>query len=313
MIYFAPLEDISGYIFRNLINSMFPGSDRYFAPFISAVKPGMKHKKRETEDIAPENNDRTRLIPQILANDPDSFLNTTKWLIEKGYNEINLNLGCPSRDVVARGKGSGFLSAPEKLDSFFDEVYMGLRDHPEIKLSVKTRIGSRDKSNTGDLIRIFNRYPLSEITVHPRLGKDFYRGKPDMVSFQRFYEELKVPVVYNGDILTCEDIRKTEDSYPRIKAVMIGRGFLINPALAREYKGGTPLTVMEIREFVQNLYAEYRAKLGAEKYALDKMKELWSWLKENPLFTGKQRNIRAILKAKNHAEYESAIIQVFRP
>ncbi|MBQ8955474.1 MAG: tRNA-dihydrouridine synthase, partial [Lachnospiraceae bacterium] len=109
MIYFAPLEDISGYILRNLINSMFPGSDRYFAPFISAVKPGMKHKKRETEDIAPENNDRTQLIPQILANDPDSFLNTAKWLIEKGYNEINLNLGCPSRDVVARGKGSGFL------------------------------------------------------------------------------------------------------------------------------------------------------------------------------------------------------------
>lgn len=312
MIYFAPLEDVSGYIFRNLINMMFPGADRFFSPFISAVGPGRKHKRREIEDVSPENNITTELVPQILTNSAVDFLNTANWLIDMGYNEINFNLGCPSKDIVVRGKGSGFLPKTDKLDLFFHEVFKGLDKRKDVRLSVKTRIGSSDNNNIDELIEIFNRYPISEVTVHPRLGKDFYRGNPDMESFQRFYDGLKVPLVYNGDIFTCDDIRETEERFPGIKAIMIGRGFLKNPALAREYKGGDILTITEIREFVQKLYDEYRNRLSADRYALDKMKELWSWLKENPLFETKQRKIRAVVKAKNNAEYESAVIQVFR-
>jgi len=311
-IYLAPLEDVSGYMFRNLLNRMFPGTDRFFTPFISAVEPGRNHKKREILDVAPDNNESIELVPQILTNNSRDFLYTAQWLIDKGYSEINLNLGCPSKDVVMREKGSGFLSRPDRLDSFFHEVFDGLRQSEGIRISVKTRIGSRDSNNIETLIEIFNRYPISEVTVHPRLGKDFYRGTPDIEAFRKFYEELHVPLVYNGDILTCDDIRKTWNNYPGIKAIMIGRGFLRNPAIAREYKGGDILTLQELREFAQRLYREYRANLTADKYALDKMKELWGWLKDNPLLDGKQRSIRAILKAKNNAEYESALIQVFR-
>ncbi len=312
MIYFAPLEDISGYRFRNLFNSMFFGVDRYFGAFISAVEPGRKHKKRETEDVAPENNINIDLIPQILTNDPDAFLNTARWLTEKDYKEINLNLGCPARDVVSRGKGSGFLEYPDRLDAFFDRVFKGLEEMGEegVRISVKSRTGRRSTENAGKLIEIFNRYPLSEVILHPRLGKDFYRGKPDMDIFNRFYAELKHPLVYNGDLLTCDDISGIEKSFPGLKAVMIGRGFLRNPALAREYKGGEPLDAAEIFGFIEKLYREYKENLNAEKYALDKMKELWGWLKDNPEFSGKERKVRAVLKAGSCDEYESAVRMV---
>ncbi len=314
MIYFAPLEDVSGYMFRNLFSSVFPGVDRFYAPFISAPGPGRKHKKREKEDVEPENNVGIELIPQILTNDPGNFLFTAKWLKDKGYKEINLNLGCPSKDVVSRGKGSGFLSDPERLDRFLDEVFKGLNS-PEmegVSLSVKTRTGRKDNSNVSRLIEVFNRYPLSEVTVHPRLGKDFYRGEPDMETFQRFYEGLNAPVVYNGDILDPEDIRRTKERFPGLKAVMIGRGFMRDPALAREYKGGKPLEPSELFGFIQRLYGEYRENLNADKFALDKMKEFWGWLKDNPMFQGKQRKIRAVLKASNCVEYESAVGILFQ-
>lgn len=313
-LYFAPLEDVSGYMFRNLFVGMFSGVDRFYAPFISAVEPGRKHKKRETEDVLPENNTRIDLVPQILTNNPRDFLNTADWLMEKGYREINLNLGCPSRDVVSRGKGSGFLEMPEKLDAFFDEVLKGFKERgrEEVKLSVKTRIGRRDTGNLGKLIEVFNRYPLSEVTVHPRLGKDFYRGKPDMDSFRRMYEEIRHPLIYNGDILTSEDVKRTEENFPGLKGIMIGRGFMRDPALAREIKGGEPLSIGEIQDFTEKLYRIYKENLNAEKYALDKMKEMWGWLKDNPLFAGKERKLRAVLRSGSPVEYESAVRMVFK-
>ncbi|MCR4591467.1 MAG: tRNA-dihydrouridine synthase family protein [Lachnospiraceae bacterium] len=313
MIYFAPLEDVSGYMFRNLFNSMFTGVDRFYAPFISAMEPGRRHKRREIEDVSPDNNTGVELIPQILTNDPGDFLNTAELLMEKGYREINLNLGCPSKDVVSRGKGSGFLSFPDRLDRFFDEVFSGLKERgrEDTGISVKTRIGRRDNGNVHELIRIFNRYPLTEVTVHPRLGKDFYRGEPDMESFDAFYEGLKMPVVYNGDIKSPENIRDKFEKYSGLKAVMIGRGFIRNPALAREYKGGEALNKAELRLFLEKLYGIYTENLNAEKYAIDKMKELWGWIKDNPYFADEQRKIRTVHKSRNAVEYESAVRQVF--
>ncbi len=313
-IYFAPLEDVTGFRFRNLYNSMFSGVDIFFNPFISAVCREGRHKKREEEDVSPENNRDLKLIPQILTNDPGDFLNTAAWLIDMGYKEINLNLGCPSKDVAAKKRGSGFLSVPDRLDRFFEEVFNGLRaaGHEDISISVKTRTGYRDTGNMGRLIEIFNRYPLSEVTVHPRLGRDFYRGEPDMEAFKRFYEEIRHPLVYNGDIAAVEDINEIGNKYPGVSAVMIGRGLIGNPALAREYKGGEPLNPEEYRLFFRNIYKIYRKELNADKYALDKMKELWGWAKDNPMFRDSHRAIRSLLRAKNPAEYEYAKQMVFR-
>ena len=308
-IYFAPLEDITGYIFRNLHSRMFKGVDRYYAPFISAVEPERKIKRRELEDTSPENNRELALIPQILTNNAGDFINTAEILINKGYKEINFNLGCPSKDVVKRKKGSGFLSVPDKLDRFFEDVFNGMekRGYGSIRISVKTRTGRSDTGNLDRLIEIFNRYPVSEVTVHPRLGKDFYKGSIDMEAFGRMYDALHHPVIFNGDIKSISDIEGIVQKYPDLRAVMIGRGMISNPALAREYKGGEPLSLAQVKDFTNELYQSYKQKLHAEIYAVNKMKELWGWIKENPLFEGKQREIRDVRRAGSVAEYESAV------
>ncbi|MCR5025564.1 MAG: tRNA-dihydrouridine synthase family protein [Lachnospiraceae bacterium] len=308
-IYFAPLEDVTGYLFRNLHNRIFPGVDRYYAPFISAVEPERKIKRRELEDTAPENNQGINMIPQILTNSSGDFINTTEMLINKGYKEINFNLGCPSRDVVKRKKGSGFLTVPDKLDRFFDEIFntFAEKGYDDVNISVKTRIGRSDTGNLDRIIEILNRYPVSDITVHPRLGKDFYRGPLDMAAFEKMYEGLQHPVIFNGEIKSTYDIEETVKKYPKLKAIMIGRGMIRDLALAREFKDGKPLSLPEITDFTGELYRSYKERLHAEIYAVNKMKELWGWIKENPLFDGKEREIRAILKSKSAVEYESAV------
>lgn len=308
-IYFAPLEDVTGYLFRNLHNRMFPGVDRYYAPFISAVEPERKIKRRELEDTAPENNQGINMIPQILTNSSGDFINTAEMLINRGYKEINFNLGCPSRDVVKRKKGSGFLTVPDKLDRFFDEVFntFAEKGYDDVNISVKTRIGRSDTGNLDMIIEILNRYPVSDITVHPRLGKDFYRGPLDMAAFEKMYEGLRHPVIFNGEIKSTYDIEETVKKYPKLKAIMIGRGMIRDLALAREFKDGKPLSLPEITDFTGELYRSYKERLHAEIYAVNKMKELWGWIKENPLFDGKEREIRAILKSKSAVEYESAV------
>lgn len=308
-IYFAPLEDVTGYLFRNLHNRLFAGVDRYYAPFISAVEPERKIKRRELEDTAPENNHGINMVPQILTNSSVDFINTAKMLINRGYKEINFNLGCPSKDVVKRKKGSGFLMVPDKLDRFFDEIFNALseKDYNNVEISVKTRIGRNDTGNLDRIIEILNRYPISEITVHPRLGKDFYRGPLDMEAFERMYEGLQHPVIFNGELKSTHNIEETVKKYPKLKGVMVGRGMIRDLALAREYKGGEPLSLPEITGFTRELYISYKERLHAEIYAVNKMKELWGWIKENPLLAGKEREIRAVLKSKSAVEYESAV------
>lgn len=308
-IYFAPLEDVTGYLFRNLHNRIFPGVDRYYAPFISAVEPERKIKRRELEDTAPENNQGINMIPQILTNSSGDFINTAEMLINRGYKEINFNLGCPSRDVVKRKKGSGFLTVPDKLDRFFDEVFntFAEKGYDDVNISVKTRIGRSDTGNLDRIIEILNRYPVSDITVHPRLGKNFYRGPLDMEAFEKMYEGLQHPVIFNGEIKSTYDIEEAVKKYPKLKAIMIGRGMIRDLALAREFKDGKPLSLPEITDFTGELYRSYKERLHAEIYAVNKMKELWGWIKENPLFDGKEREIRAILRSKSTTEYESAV------
>lgn len=308
-IYFAPLEDVTGYLFRNLHNMMFAGADRYYAPFISAVEPERKIKRRELEDTAPENNQGINMVPQILTNSSVDFINTAEMLINRGYKEINFNLGCPSKDVVKRKKGSGFLTVPDKLDVFFDEVFNALsgKGYSNVAISVKTRIGRNDTGNLDRIIEILNRYPVSEVTVHPRLGKNFYRGPLDMEAFERIYDGLRYPLIFNGEIKSSRNIEEVVNKYPRLKAVMIGRGMISNLALAREYKGGEPLSLPEITGFSRELYNSYKERLHAGIYAVNKMKELWGWIRENPLLTGKEREIRAILRSKSTTEYESAV------
>lgn len=304
-IYFAPLEGITGYLFRNAFHKNFCGVDVFYAPFIS---PGQEKKMtpRERKDICPENNPCIPLVPQLLTNNAQYFLCAVKELKQMGYREVNLNLGCPSGTVVAKNKGSGLLRDMVKLDRFLYEIF----EKTEIEISVKTRIGLTDASEFEEILHIFNRYCMKELIIHPRLQKEMYRGTPDMETFAWALSESTNPVCYNGDITTLVEYRKIKEKYQGLDSVMIGRGFLSNPFLAEEISKNLQSESKErIRCFHRDLYGTYRQEMSGEKNVLFKMKELWLYL--HILFTNGEKYFGKIKKAQRLSEYDVLVGKLF--
>ncbi len=229
--YFAPLEGIGGYIYRNAQAASFEKADKYFSPFLS---PGIKKRltRREYKDVAPQNNQGIYLVPQILTNSAEAFLQTVEELQDVGYEEINLNLGCPSRTVVTKGRGAGFLGRVEELERFLDEIF----ENTTAQLSVKTRIGMSDSAEFQQLMRLFNQYPMKELIIHPRLQIDYYKNHPHMDVFAEALTMAKMPIVYNGDLFTPKQTEQFTKAFPTVQTVMLGRGVLANPALFGEVK-----------------------------------------------------------------------------
>ena len=196
-LYFAPLEGIGGYIYRNAQADYFEKADKYFSPFL-APNQNRSISPKEYKDIAPEHNEGIMLVPQIMANNAEIFLKAAQELEQLGYKEINLNLGCPSRTVVTKYRGAGFLAKPDALEQFLEEVYSKLN----IRLSLKTRLGMEDVEEFEHLLEIYNKFPVTELIIHPRIQTDYYKNTPRMESFLDALEKSKNPVVYNGDIFS---------------------------------------------------------------------------------------------------------------
>lgn len=311
-LYFAPLEGITGYIYRNAHHSFYAGVDKYFIPFLSPNQNRALNPK-EIKDVLPEHNQGIYVVPQILTKNAEHFLRAAEELEEKyGYEEVNLNLGCPSRTVVSKGKGAGFLSKPEELDVFFQEVFEKVR----IKVSVKTRIGMDKPEEFGRLIEIFNKYPLYELIIHPRLQKDYYNNTPDWGVFAEAVRESRNPLCYNGDIFTLEDYRKLRTKFPDIDRIMLGRGLLMKPALAEIIKGDMNVKegaaksadLKRLKAFHDRLYGDYGKVMSGEKNVLFKMKEFWIYA-EN-LFPEKKKLFKKIRKASRLCDYEQAVRQL---
>lgn len=320
-IYFAPLEGITGFAYRNVHRQFFGDTVcKYFSPFAA---PNYTHhfKTREREDIDPANNGDLCLVPQILTNRAGDFLWAAEEMYAMGYREINLNLGCPMPTVVRKGRGSGQLGDPEALDLFLEEICRGMERIPEkicprgdgipekIRFSVKTRIGLESAGNAGRLIEIYNRYPITELTVHPRTQRDLYGGKPDLETFSLFLEKSRHPVVYNGDIFTPADYEEIHSRFPGCSAFMLGRGLIANPALARELCGGAPLQKEELRRFHDAVFQSLKASLPGQAPLMGKMKELWFYMGRN--FSCADRFLKEIKKAKNEIQYQSAVRALF--
>ena len=335
-IYFAPLEGITGFAYRNVHRQFFGDQiDKYFSPFAA---PNYTHhfKTREREDIEPANNEGLRLVPQILTNRAEDFLWAAEEMYAMGYREINLNLGCPMPTVVKKGRGSGQLGDLDALDLFLEQICEGMEKIAglldaeitaekkaeinaeknaeentgiKIRFTVKTRIGLESASRAAALLEIYNRYPIAELTVHPRTQRDLYGGKPDLETFSLFLEQSVHPVVYNGDIFSLSDYEKICARFPECRAVMIGRGLIANPALARELKGGPPLQMEELRLFHDAVYESLRKTLPGQAPLLGKMKELWFYMGRN--FTGADRCLKEIKKAKNEIQYRAAVRTLF--
>ena len=310
--YFAPLEGITGYVYRNVHNSFFPGTDRYYMPFI-APNYTMHLKTREKQDIAPENNAGMAAVPQILSNKADETLWAVEELSDRGYEEINLNLGCPMPTVAKKKKGSGLLKFTEELDAYLDGVYSGisrrLSDRPAVKISIKTRLGTESTEETDALIRIYNQYPVSELIIHPRSMRDMYRGVPDRTAFLRALQNSTNLVVYNGNLMRAEDVQEIASACSAagrpIGSVMIGRGLLADPSLVRQCRGGSLISAHELRAFHDELYRRFGETLPGSAVVLSHMKELWFYMGQ--MFPDGGKYLKEIRRAGNSVQYEAAV------
>ena len=312
-IYFAPLEGITTYPYRNLHHKYFGGVEKYFTPFL-APGPEQGMSVKEMRDVLPENNAGVPVVPQILTNRAGDFLLASKKLSEMGYREINLNLGCPSGTVTAKKKGSGFLLYPDDLDRFFDEVFSDAAvRNGEFLVSVKTRIGKNEVEEWPELMQVYNRYPIHELTVHPRIQKEFYKGTPHFDVFTDILKESRNPVVYNGDLFTVEKVKEFREKFPTVGTVMIGRGLVRNPALAEMIlQEETELEadiLPRIREFHDALFEHYRETMSGDRNLLFRMKDLWSYmLAEVP---DSEKLAKKIRKSQHVPEYLAAVEEVF--
>ncbi len=314
-IYFAPMEGITTITFRRVHHEFFPGIDCYFTAFLSANQT-LHFKKKEIRDVDPANNVGIPTIPQIITNQADQFVWAVREMEKRGYEEVNLNLGCPFPMEVKKSKGAGFLADLDRLDRFFEEVFNELREDP-VKISVKTRSGLTDHAEAAAIIDLYNRYPICEVSIHPRRQIDFYKGSADRDVFQQMLERSTHPVCYNGDINTLDDYNSLMTRFPGLEAVMIGRGLLKDPALAMKIHQGNEFTDADqkdyLRRYERALFKAYREYMQEEVQAVGKMKELWNHMVEStPEFDGKEKVFKKIRKARSIAEYESAVEMMLR-
>lgn len=302
--YMAPLEGITTYIFRNAYYDIFNDIDKYYAPFI-VPQTKCKFKNKEYKDICPENNSKLHLVPQILSNNSSEFIRTANNLIELGYDEININLGCPAGTVVSKNKGSGFLIMLDELDRFLEDIYMNLN----IKISIKTRIGKYDGGEFEDILKIYNKYPIYELIIHPRVQRDFYKNKPNMTMFSYGINNSINQVCYNGDIFSNADYIRIKNAYNNLCKVMIGRGLVSNPNIISEIKNSN-INLSEnkvnkfkkLKEFHNQILYGYTQELSGYNHVLHKMKELWQYFSWN--FNGYEKEIKKINKTDKIEDYK---------
>ena len=300
--YMAPLESVTTWIYRQAHAKIYGRLDKYFIPFL---EPHEKRdfKTRELQEILPEHNENIYAVPQILTNRSEGFIKLAKALKDWGYEEINLNLGCPSKTVVTKGKGSGFLAKPEELERFLTEIFDSLSG--EVKISVKTRIGKEDPEEFPALLELFNKYPMEELIIHPRVQKDGYGNVPRLEFYELAEKQSVNPLCYNGDLYTREQIRNFAERFPGTERLMFGRGFLRDPGLL--YNEGKDLKDIfeKFLAFHDLVYEGYQERNMGDRNVLFKMKELWSY--QVYQFSEPERLFKTFKKVQDCNEYEQMI------
>lgn len=302
-LYFAPLEGITTYVYRNTHAAFFGGCDGYYAPFITP-SDNERISRKGLRDVVPEKNEGAKLTVQVLTNRSDSFIKFARKIKVLGYRELNINLGCPFPRVVQKGRGAGMLQDTAALDRFLDGVFSGT----DLSISVKTRTGFHSGEEIKRLMEVYNQYPLSQLIIHPRAREDFYKGVPDEAVFARAHEMARCPLCYNGDVTTVAELRRISEKFPALTGVMIGRGAIKNPALFREIKGGAPVTAAELVAFSDKLASNYYEALGSEVFTLQKLKEVWGYMMQN--FQNETKILKSIKKASTIESLSFAVNQL---
>lgn len=297
--YFAPMEGLTDSVYRRLHHRYFPGVDRYYMPFLSpTVHRSLSHK--EERELPPADSVNFAVVPQILTKNVEDFLWAAQVCRDRGYDEINLNTGCPSGTVVAKGKGSGMLRDTGALDAFLDAVFQ----KTPLPVSVKTRLGLESPEEFPGLLEVFNRYPIRELTIHPRVRRQFYDGQVDMEMFAFAMENSKNPLCFNGGILTLAQAEELEGRFPGLSAVMIGRGLLADPGML---SGGTDISALEA--FMTELLETYESEFGGSRNAMFRLKENWSYL--HTRFEGSEKLWKQLRKTTDAAEFRAITKEIF--
>lgn len=272
----APLRGFTDYIFRNAFQNHFEGFDSALAPFISAVS-AVRCKPVHIKDLLPENNQGLAVTPQIMTNRAPDFLSLAGMLRDMGYDTINWNLGCPFPMVAKKKRGCGLLPHPELVDAFLNEVCAEMPG----RISVKLRLGRYHKNEINRLIPVLNRYPIAEIIIHPRTGKQMYTGSVDLEAFDKCLRDIVHPIVYNGDIVSLESFNALSGRFNAgVTGWMIGRGALIDPFLPAAILGECDSVEGKIgrfKRFYDDLFEGYRQVFHGPGHLLDRMKGFWNY------------------------------------
>ena len=289
--YFAPMEGLTDSIYRRAHHRFFGGIDRYYMPFFSPTV----HRSltaREIRELPPADSAPFTAVPQVLTKHAEDFLWAAEVIRDLGYREINLNIGCPSGTVVAKGKGSGMLRDLEELTKFFDSIFAV----SSLPVTVKTRIGLESPEEFPAVLELYNRYPIKELTIHPRVRKQFYEGQVHREWFTYAMQHSTIPLCFNGDIRTLSDVSVLQEEYPGLNAVMIGRGLIADPGML---VGGTDIGTLE--SFLNALMDDYAVEFASCRNALFRMKENWAYLHDR--FTGSDKLWKKMRKTTDAAEF----------
>lgn len=301
-VYFAPLEGMTDEVFRRAHHDCFGGVDKYFIPFVSPTQ-NLVLTNKEQRAVSPAENAGVPVVPQILAKDAGHFLWVAQELADLGHTEVNLNMGCPSGTVTAKGKGAGMLRDLDSLAAFLDEIFA----RSPLPVSLKTRIGFETPDEWPVILSLLSRYPVHELIIHPRTRSQFYKGEVWMDAYAQAVS-LPYPVVYNGDLFTVEDCKKLSTAYPRTSGLMLGRGLLANPALAQALAGGDAITRTSLCSFHDRVFRAYQDRYQ-ENVVLGRMRELMNHMA--CCFEDPHKPLKAIRKAKTASAYLDAANLLF--
>lgn len=300
-IEFAPLQGYTDAIYRTMHNKVFGGINSYYSPFIRLEKGEVRQK--DIKDILPENNENINLVPQIIVNSNEEFLKLTELVCNLGYKRIDINMGCPFPLQTKKGRGAAILQNTKHLEDIVESI----NSINDIDFSIKMRLGMDSAEDAKGALEIINKAKLHHLTIHPRIAKQQYKGEIDYQTFDYIYQNCLHPIIYNGDILSQEDIYNIINIYPKIEGIMIGRGLLAKPYLAMELNKTIRLSVSERLSMIMKLhdaiYDHYSSVMQGEHQLLLKMKTFWEYLDEE---IGK-KPYKAIKKSVNIKKYELAI------
>ena len=304
-IYLAPLQGLTDWIFRESFTQHIGRFDKTFTPFVR-VQGGDFYRPSQCNDLLPVHNVFQNPVPQFLGNTAESFKHFEELCLENDYTEVNINMGCPYPMVTGKQMGAGLLAHPAEVEKLLEGIFA----ETKLKISIKTRLGLESTTEFDPLISVFNAFPLEEMIIHPRVGKQQYKGEVDLQTFAKYALQIKHPICYNGDILSIADIEKVQALVPHIDRFMVGRGMLQNPFLLAEIRK-QELTqaakVKMLRNFHLSIIEHCKQKYSGDLHLLKRFEELWQYHAHG--FNNGHKIYKLVKKSKTQAQYEAVIFK----